>query len=243
MANKAKETARDRRATVEAMRRQQQARERRKTALFVGVALLLGLALVALAVVPTVLGRVNDPKRKAPAAFGVPAAAAGCEPEVIDEARGAGDHKEEGERVDYPTVPASGAHTGQGVVNPRRFYQPGDRPAVEKLVHSLEHGYTVAWYDPALPEDQRDALRDLAERMSVEPATGPGKFIAAPWTGPGEGRPAMPEGKRVVLAHWGAAPGDDAQAFRQSCSAVSGEAIAAFASRHPAASSPEPQGY
>ncbi|MDP9397646.1 MAG: DUF3105 domain-containing protein [Actinomycetota bacterium] len=236
MANKAKATSRsDRRATIEAMRRQQQAQERRKTILFVSIAAILGLVLIGLAAVPAILRSVNDPTKKAPASFGVPAAAAACDPTINEAPEGSGEHVPEGERVDYAAAPpASGRHDGDFILGARSFYERGDRPAVEKLVHSLEHGYTVVWYDTDVAGDQIEALRGLAQRMDTEPAAR-GKFIVAPWTSSEEGRQALPEGKNVALTHWGAT-----QAFRQYCGSVSGEAVAAFVQAHPASDAPEP---
>lgn len=238
MANKAKATSRsDRRATIDALRRQQQAQERRKTILFVGIATVLGLVLIGLTAVPAILRSVNDPTKKAPASFGVPAAAAACDPEISEAPEGSGVHVAEGERVDYAAAPpASGRHDGDFILGARSFYERGDRPAVEKLVHSLEHGYTVAWYDADVTGNQLEALRGLAQRMENEPATR-GKFIVAPWTGSQENRQGLPDGKNVALTHWGAST-----AYRQYCGSVSGEAIAAFASRHPTTDAPEPNG-
>ncbi|MGH3682534.1 MAG: DUF3105 domain-containing protein, partial [Natronosporangium sp.] len=40
----------------------------------------------------------------------------------------------------------------------RGFYTPDDRPRVEQLVHNLEHGYTVLWYLPQVPDAQREQI-------------------------------------------------------------------------------------
>lgn len=238
MAKKSKSEARDRRATLEAMRRQQQARERRKTMLVVGIASILGLALIALAAVPAVLNRINDPARKAPASFGVAAPAAACEPEVVDTSAGESDHVPSGTRVDYPDFPpSSGRHDGSFLTDPQEFYERGQRPPVEKMVHELEHGYTVVWYGPGVTGQDLETLRDLSKRMGTEPATR-GKFIAAPWEGRAENRGDLPEGKSLALTHWGAG----GKAYRQYCGAVSGEAIASFVQRHPSTDAPEPNG-
>ncbi len=228
---------RNRRETIEAMRRQQKAKERRKTMLLVALASLIGLALVALAAVPAISKSVNDPKKKAPASFGVAAAAASCDPEIADKPQGVEDHVDAGVRVDYPVSPPSnGRHDGNSLVGARPFYDTGDRPKVEQLVHTLEHGYTILWYDSTVTGDDLEALKGLAERMRVEAPTA-GKFIVAPWTGEAENRPKLPEGKHVAMTHWGAQ-----QAYRQYCGAVSGEAASAFVQKHPSSDAPEPNG-
>ncbi len=228
-------TASNRRATIEAMRRQQQRKERRKTLLFVGIAVVIGLLLIAVPVVPLVTKSLNDPSRKSAASFGVPAAAAACDPVVVEESAGSGDHVDDGVRVDYAAnPPASGRHDGTYLTEPRAFYEAADRPSVEKLVHSLEHGHTILWYDATVTGDALEAVRGLAERMRAEPHN-QGKFIAAPWTTEDASRGTLPPGKHVVLTHWGAT-----RSVRQYCGAVSGEATQAFTQQHPASDAPEP---
>ena len=78
MANKTKQAERDRRAKIEAMRKAEQAKERRKSMLFIIVAAVVGLGLVAAAAVPAYLDSKNDPANKDLASFGVARAAADC---------------------------------------------------------------------------------------------------------------------------------------------------------------------
>ena len=240
MADKPKTPTRDRRQTIDALRRQQRAQERRKTLLVVGIAAVLSLGLIALTAIPAILNRGNDPANQGPASFGVAAAAASCDPEVTGAAVGVMDHVPEGTVVTYAdNPPASGRHETAFLQGRRPFYEASDRPAVEKLVHSLEHGYTIVWYDSTITGDKLQALRDLSVRMtSPEEASTGGKFIVAPWTSADESRGKLPAGKHLALTHWGGNNKD----YRQLCGDVSGEAIAAFTARHPASDAPEPNG-
>ena len=234
MANKPKPQDRDRRAKVEAMRREQQARERRKSLLFIGIAVVLGLGLVAAAAVPAYLDSRNDPAKKALDSFGVSAGQADCDDVTTDPSTGAADHVEDGTKVDYDQVPpSSGSHWGEPAFPARTFYTARDRPATEQLVHNLEHGYTVLWYDDTVEGDQLDTIRDLAESASGTDPAGPGnKFIAVAWD---DSYGEFPDGKHVALSHWGATEG-----HRQLCGAVSGDVVQKFMTQFPYSDSPEP---
>jgi hypothetical protein len=60
--------------------------------------------------------------------------------------------------------PAGGDH--DPVPSPAGFYDAGTVPTDGHLVHSLEHGFVVVWYQPAaLPAATVDGLRDLAGRL------------------------------------------------------------------------------
>lgn len=60
--------------------------------------------------------------------------------------------------------PAGGDH--DPMPSPAGFYDVGTVPADGHLVHSMEHGFVVVWYQPAgLPAATVDRLRDLAGRL------------------------------------------------------------------------------
>jgi hypothetical protein len=42
-------------------------------------------------------------------------------------------------------------------------YEVGDAPPDGQLVHSLEHGYVVAWHQPDLDSAQQQQLQELQE--------------------------------------------------------------------------------
>ncbi len=234
----------ERKAAIEQLRNQQRRKERRTTILIISAALAIALALIAIPASSWIREKIKDSPNQPAASFGVAAAQAGCDAEIVDEASGESNHVDAGQRVDYElTPPSSGSHAAETVRGARGFYGTRDAPAVERLVHNLEHGYLVAWYNPDMPGDDLQALSDLSKRMrnaQGEPAA-EGKFIASPWPGTEDGRPPLPEGKNVVLVRWGAPePRGAGKAWRQACSLVSGEAVAAFAGRHPASDAPEP---
>lgn len=233
MADKSKkQQERDRRARVEEMRKAERARERRKSMLFIVLASVIGLGLVAAAAVPAYLDSRNDPAKKALSEFGVAAAAADCDDVEKDEATGNNDHQPDGTAVEYDMVPpSSGAHWGQPAFPARPFYTTRDRPAMEQLVHNLEHGYTVLWYDGTIKGKDLDLLRDIATSARAKDSTR-GKFIVTSWD---DAYGDFPEGKHVALSHWGAKQG-----YRQLCGGISGAVVEQFITEYPATDTPEP---
>jgi hypothetical protein len=225
----------DRKAKLEEMRRQQAAAERRRTMLVGGIAGALVLALVA--VVGIVIRNQiikNDMTR-----IGAAEAAASCDPATSDKVTGASQHVGPGTdspnvtRVTYATVPpSSGQHFAVPEAPSRAFYTASDRPPLETLVHNLEHGYTIVWYDEKLPKAEQDRLRTLAPLARKADNPGP-KFIVSAWD---SSRGALPAGKPIALSHWGAQQG-----HRMYCGKVSGAAIQHFTKRFPYTDSPEPK--
>jgi len=229
----------DRSARVEQLRRQQASAERRRTQLVIGAAVLVVVVLVGL-----VVYAIND-ARSAPgrtaaalAEVGVPAAQASCDPVESAKAEGVNAHVGPGTndpgktRVDYSTAPPMfGEHYPQPAYPAAAFYTAADRPAMETLVHNLEHGYTIVWYDESLPQQQQDELRRISDLARELDATG-GKFIVTAWD-PSYGD--FPDGKPVAVSHWGTEDG-----HRQYCGAVSGAAIQSFVQDFPFTDSPEP---
>jgi hypothetical protein len=98
-------------------------------------------------------------------------------------------------------------------------------------VHNLEHGYTIAWYDPKIDSGQLATLKDLAGLLRGKQKYV--KFIAAPWD---TSRGAFPAGKPIALSHWGG----DSHGYRQFCGQTSGAAIVTFMNIYPATDAPEP---
>jgi hypothetical protein len=240
VANKTKQAERDRRAKIEAMRKAEQAKERRKSMLFIAVAAVVGLGLIAAAAVPAYLNSRNDPANKDLASFGVDTAAARCGDVIDDPVTGSGTHVGPGTdqpdktRVDYAEVPpTSGEHFAQPAFPAKAFYTARDRPQMEQLVHNLEHGYTILWYDSTVKGAQLDELRDLAESARETDAAGPGhKFIVSAWD---DSYGSFPSGKHIGLSHWGAEQG-----HRQLCGKVSGAVVQQFIDDFPATDAPEP---
>ena len=239
MANKAKSSKvaeKDRRARVEAMRAEQLAKERRKSLLIVVFAVIVGLALVAVAVIPAYLNKRNDPANKSLSSCGVSAAAAsssttkttgGTNTEALRT------HVADGTVEKYKTVPPSyGPHWATPVLSSRPFYTVKDRPEMEQLVHNLEHGYTIVWYDKTIKGSQLSALKDLSTSARAQNETAPSKFIVSAWD---SAYGAFPAGKHIGISHWGAK-----SSSVQLCGKVSGQVVQSFIKKHPAADSPEP---
>jgi hypothetical protein len=229
---------RTRRQRIEEQRALERKAERRRNILIVGTASVVAIALVLGVVFTIRVTENNKPENKAAADFGVAASAASCDPEVSKAATGNQVHVGPGTdtpnetSVKYDTVPPMfGPHFVVPDESGRKFFTDRDSPKVETLVHNLEHGYTVVWYDKTVTGDQLQALQDLSTNLSTNDTP---KFIAAYWDGShGE----FPAGKHIAMSHWGATNG-----FSQLCGQVSGEAIQNFVEKHPYTDSPEPNG-
>jgi len=229
-----KQQEKDRRTKIEAMRKADQAKERRKSLLFIAIAVLVGIGLIAATAVPAYLDRRNDPAKQALASFGEPATDADCDPIESEPATGGNDHRPDGTVLEYDDAPpSSGPHWNAPAFPAREFYTARDRPELEQLVHNLEHGYTIVWYDDTIKGEQRDELEDIAISAREKDPVGPrGKFIVSAWD---DAYGDFPDGKHVALSHWGAAEG-----HRQLCGSVSGEVVNRFIEKYPATDAPEP---
>jgi hypothetical protein len=234
----------DRRAVVEQLRREQQRKERRQSLLVVGAAVLVGAVIIGFAVFQFL--RAESDAGRELAAIGVPAGEAGCQDVVTEPAEGNNDHRPEGEPIDYDqSPPAAGPHWGQFLVGSqiRKFWTVDDRPPVERLVHSLEHGHTILWYDESVLEDDQAVAELRAIARKFPSTTDPrDKFMAAPWTA--DDGDAFPDGARYALTHWsmGGTHGnpEGQQGVWQYCNEVSGEVVEDFMELYPASDSPEP---
>jgi len=236
VASKTKQLERDRRAKVEAMRKAEAARQRKRSIAFLVVAVVVGLGLVAAVVVPSYLSSRNDPAKKALGSFGVSAAAASCS--AVQTTPGTNTqalrkHVQDGTVETYKTVPPSyGPHWSAPIYPARTFYTVRDRPQMEQLVHNLEHGYTIIWYDKTVTGSQLSALKDIAVSARADKVTDGDKFIVSAWdTHYG----TFPAGKHIGISHWGAK-----SSHVQMCGKVSGATVKTFIEKYPASDSPEP---
>ncbi len=155
----------------------------------------------------------------------------------------------EGTEIEYPDAPpAFGQHYPEPDGMERKLYTEEDRPPLGKLVHNLEHGYTILWYDQSVADDggQMDELRGIADKLQ-----GTGslrlKFKAVPWLSSDEDGKKFPDGQHVAMTHWSkGGVGDDATekpvGVFQYCSGVSGAALKNFMLDYPYLDSPEPGG-
>ena len=103
--------------------------------------------------------------------------------EEFDVASGVSNHTEDA--VDYAeTPPVGGAHNP--VWQNSGFYEEPIRN--ENAVHTLEHGAVWITYAPDLPQDQKDALRELVEGRDC--------LLASPY-------PELPGGSPIMASAWG----------------------------------------
>jgi hypothetical protein len=236
---------RDRRAVVEQLRREQQRSERRRTIVVISACVVVAVIIVAAAAIP--LLRQNAQKAKPLADLGASTSSAGCQPVVKKKATGNQEHKPEGTVINYADAPpAFGPHYPTPAPFSRKFYTAKDRPKIEYVVHNLEHGYTLLWYDDTIArnKDQVAVVKAIAAKFEGTKQTD--KFIALPWTAK-DGK-AFPSGTHVALTHWSAggaaasAAGEVAkqQGVWQYCAQPSGEAVKTFTKDYPYSDSPEP---
>jgi len=239
-----KQVSKDRKARIAEMQQQEKARANRVRLQIIAGSIALLLVLAAMVTYAVIDSRKNQPD-VAIAAIGVSAAAASCDPPTTDKAGGNGSHVDPSKnpKVRYSTVPPSnGSHFAEPVVSDNKFYTAADRPKMEVLVHNLEHGYTVLWYDQAAGETKRSELQELAKLANKIDASA-NKFIVSAWD-PSYGQ--LPAGKKFALSHWSATLGAGKTTIasqaghRQLCGNLSGEIVKAFVTKFPRTSAPEP---
>jgi len=237
-----KQVSHDRKARIAEMQQKEKARENRVRLQIIagGGALLLVLAAV-------IAYAVIDAGKQRPdsviSAIGVPASEAACDPVTTDKASGGHVEPATAPKVKYTTVPpSSGEHYDEPAVSDRKFYTAADRPKMEILVHNLEHGYTVLWYDQSAGAAKKAELEELAKVANKIDAAS-GKFIVSAWD-PSYGE--LPTDKKFALSHWSATFAPDKTTVasqagnRQLCGDLSGEVVKAFIQRFPRTASPEP---
>jgi hypothetical protein len=237
----AKRAAKQNRHQLEALRREQAKRERRRFLLVTGIVVLVGLIIVAAVLVPAYLKNLNSPSHKTLASYGLSASAASCGPEVKvapepgpAAAKGTDAdryHLTDSKPWSYKNnPPASGPHDPTPMPTDVHYYAPDAQTQtsfVEKLVHNLEHGFVIAWYDDTIAQDKGklQALQDMGTNLDQK--SGDPYFIAAPWP---KDRPQMPTGKHVALTSWHA---------QTLCADISGAALQTVVDAHPAMCAPE----
>lgn len=244
-----KQVSQDRKARIAEMQQQEKARESRVRLQIIAACTVLLLVLAA-AISYAVLKERNNQPDVALESIGVSASAASCDAVTTDTATGNGQHVGPGtsspgtSKVTYDTVPPSnGPHFAQPATsNGRNFYTAQDRPKIETLVHNLEHGYTVLWYDVTASEAKKAELEQLAT-VANKTDWAKNKFIVSAWdTSYGE----LPAGKKFALSHWSATLSADgtkvaSQAgHRELCGDLSGAVVKAFVQEFPLTSAPEP---
>jgi len=236
---KKNERENQRRAVAEQLRKQQQRKERRRSMLILGACIVIVVGLLAAALVPYI--KDQRAKKKAEgtpvAQLGASESAAGCSPPKSVDANGSGQHINPPKKIKYDAAPpAFGPHWPNYLQGSelRSFYTENDRPEIERLVHSLEHGHTILWYDETVKPGTQ-AYKDVqAIAAKFDPETD--KFMAAPWNTTDGG--SFPSGKHIAFTHWNGPTNQ--KGVTQYCKAPSGAVLSAFMKSNPASSAPEP---
>lgn len=176
---------------------------------------------------------------------GLTATTADCGPVTREPTFGENAHVD---AATYDTAPPSfGDHASRWEVRAETFYDVDDRPDVSVLVHNLEHGYNILWYDQTVVDDEEalSRVQVIADRYatldrSPDPATA---FIAVPWTA-ADGA-TFPEGMHYALTHWHADPTDrtrsraDEEGLRRYCAEISAAVVEDWMTDHPLRDAPE----
>ncbi len=234
----------ERRARIDQLRQEQARKERMRSMLILGVCVVAVLGLLAAALVPYLKDR-NETKAlasKSVAKIGVSETAAACDPVETKPTDENQTHVPSPQAIGYDDAPPSfGPHRPQAAPFERRFYTSSDRPEIPELVHNLEHGYVILWYDKTVADDQEQMrfIKAIADKFGDENT----RFIAAPWN-ESDGD-AFPEGKHIALTRWSADAKDPGNEKLQRgnwryCGSTSGAVVSAFVAQWPNEESPEP---
>jgi hypothetical protein len=101
----------------------------------------------------------------------------------------------------YPTIPpASGPHAD--VPLPAGVYDSLTQPQLYQTIHSLEHGATIVWYDPAAPLGPIERLTGFYDRRLQDAQVGQDRVIVAPYNFSGDPAGILPEGTRMAVVAW-----------------------------------------
>ncbi|MFC6154460.1 DUF3105 domain-containing protein [Nocardioides yefusunii] len=242
----AKQEKNDRQAKLDAIRKQQKSAARRGNVMIIGVASALALLIIVAAAWKPVTDSIDRKKFSSKDFASIGAKADVCG-EVItreDGDEGVSNHVEPGTPIDYPDAPpAYGQHFSSWDTNFDRKFYSDDRPDLGYLVHNLEHGYTVLWYDETIAgdADKLATVKGLAAKFDGNSMRN--KFKAVPWTkADGE---AFPKDQHVAFTHWSKGGQDNTDiktvGVWQYCSEPSGAALEKFMKDYPYMDSPEPE--
>jgi hypothetical protein len=242
----------DRRAAVDKIRRDQKRADQRQGRIIIAVSILIAAGIIGSVAWKPISDQFRESKYDGKSLSQIGASAKACQPRVIKAATGVQDHVQPGVEVKYPDAPpAFGQHEVAPDSITRKLYTEKDRPRVEMLVHNLEHGYTILWYDQTIADssDQMAQLRAIADKLQGTDDFRL-KFKAVPWL-KSDGK-AFPKGQHVAISHWAKTPASadtklaeaakvtDSAGVWTYCSSVSGAALKDFMTTYPYLNSPEP---
>lgn len=247
MAKSAKSAKSDRQAVIDSIRKQQKGSEKRRGYMIVGVCTVIALLIVGAAAYKPLKDSYDLRKFNGIDLAKIGGPASVCQKVVTKKANGNQDHVDPGTFIPYEDAPPSfGQHYNEPDPMDRKFYEASDRPALGTLVHNLEHGYTILWYDETMAADDA-AMTDIRAIASKFAGTSNLrlKFKAVPWTKEDESGTDFPDGQHIAINHWsigGADAGDSGEQVGvwQFCSEPSGAALKTFMLDYPYLDSPEP---
>ncbi len=245
----AKPAKSDRQAKIDQIRKQQKGADARRNVAIIGTCAVIALLIIGAAAFRPIKDWWDQRgfEDTELAAIGAPASV--CAEPITESAEGSGQHVPEDQQATYDaSPPAFGPHWSVLGLAPvpigREFYTPEDRPELEQLLHNMEHGFTVMWYDESLTDDAEamTELRAIARKFS-DTSDRRNAFIVAPWTSE-DGEP-FPDDQTIALTHWSAGGAGETDPAKQVgvwqyCSEVSGEAVETFVRDYPQLDSPEP---
>ncbi|WP_188113372.1 DUF3105 domain-containing protein [Nocardioides humilatus] len=249
MAKTTKSEKSERQKVIEDIRRKQKSADKRQGRIILGVCLTIAAAIVIAAAYNPVRTWIEQRKYNGEALSSIGGPASSCGETITKDATGSGDHRATGEQITYDDAPpAFGPHWNEGGVAPvpmeDRFYTKDSRPELEALVHNLEHGFTILWYDETAADDSTmlGEIKAIAKKLSVSDTNNRLAFKAVPWT-KDDGK-AFPKGQHIAFTHWDADKDDTtkSEGVWQYCSEPSGAALETFMKEHPYYASPEPIG-
>lgn len=246
MAKSSKSEKSDRRQVIDDIRRKQKSAEKRQGMAIVGVCIAVALIIVGVAAYNPVKTAIQKARYSGTPLDEIGAKADVCKKVETKVATGSGEHVPTGTQVTYDDAPpAFGSHWNEAGIAPdpaaNRFYTADGRPELESLVHNLEHGYSILWYDETAADDTSEvaAIKAIAATLDENDSNGRLKFKAVPWTKK-DGK-AFPKGQHIAFTHWTQdATTQEQLGVWQYCSEVSGAALEKFMLDYPFTNSPEP---
>ncbi|MEI5672370.1 MULTISPECIES: DUF3105 domain-containing protein [Nocardioides] len=252
MAKTPKSAKSDRQAVIDEIRKKQKGAEKRRGFAIVGVCAVIALLIIGAAAYGPLKDKWDERAYSDVALDEIGAAADTCQKVTTVSAEGSGDHVPETQQVTYDhSPPAFGSHwnaIGSPAPFERKFYTKEDRPELESLVHNLEHGYNIIWYDDTIAKDG-DAMDELRAIAAKYQGTGNfrQKVIVAPFTAEDdkESGGEFPKDTHVAFTHWSVGGAGETDTTKQVgvwqyCGDVSGAAFEKFTLDYPYLDSPEP---
>lgn len=243
MAKTTKSEKSERQKVIDDIRRKQRSAESRQGAIIVGVCIAAALVIVGLAAYNPIRTWLEQQKYDDEALSEIGGPASVCGEITTKDATGNQDHRD-GEQITYPeSPPAFGPHWPSPEPLEDRFYTADSRPELEVLIHNLEHGFTILWYDETAADDAETLgeLKAISDRLNDSDTNNRLSFKAVPWTSE-DGEP-FPDGQHIAFTHWSAdEETGKSTGVWQYCSEPSGEALEQFMKDYPYYDAPEPIG-